>query len=200
MRRADDLRHHVGLRADRGRGGTDIFADRAGGKSAKERIVTAEEIIARPPEIIIGSWCGKKFRSEKVAVRPDFEQIPAGRRSLPDQVANHPATGPGCADGWITRTSADTAWWSRRRRSSAGRRSAALRPGAARSRGLCRRRGVDSGIDESGVSIVTQSDGTQPTAMPAVCDQLRGRVYNGCDLLSPASRSDAAEAEKSLWN
>ena len=63
-------------------GGTDIFADRAGGKSAKERIVTAEEIIAREPDIIIGSWCGKKFRAEKVAVRPGFERIPDRRVSL----------------------------------------------------------------------------------------------------------------------
>jgi iron complex transport system substrate-binding protein len=60
-------------------GGTDIFADRAAGKSAKERIVTAEEIIARRPDIIIGSWCGKKFRSQKLAARPGFEQIPAVR-------------------------------------------------------------------------------------------------------------------------
>jgi iron complex transport system substrate-binding protein len=60
-------------------GGTDIFADRAIGKSASERIVTAIEIIARRPEIIIGSWCGKKFRPEKVAARPGFEQIPAIR-------------------------------------------------------------------------------------------------------------------------
>jgi iron complex transport system substrate-binding protein len=62
-------------------GGTDIFADRAGGKSARERIVTAEEIIAREPNIIIGSWCGKKFRAEKVAARPGFERIPAVRNA-----------------------------------------------------------------------------------------------------------------------
>ena len=60
-------------------GGIDIFADRSAGKSAKERIVTAEEIIARRPDIIIGSWCGKKFRPEKLAARPGFEQIPAVR-------------------------------------------------------------------------------------------------------------------------
>jgi iron complex transport system substrate-binding protein len=60
-------------------GGTDIFADRAGGKSAKERIVTTEEIIAREPDIIIGSWCGKRFRAEKVAARLGFERIPAVR-------------------------------------------------------------------------------------------------------------------------
>jgi iron complex transport system substrate-binding protein len=60
-------------------GGTDIFADRARGKSAKERIVTTEEIIAREPDIIIGSWCGKRFRAEKVAARLGFERIPAVR-------------------------------------------------------------------------------------------------------------------------
>jgi iron complex transport system substrate-binding protein len=58
-------------------GGIDIFADRAAEKSAKDRIVTAEEIIVRSPEIIIGSWCGKKFRPEKVAARPGFASVPA---------------------------------------------------------------------------------------------------------------------------
>ena len=47
-------------------GGVDVFADRAAAKSAKDRIVTAEDVIARAPDIIIGSWCGKKFRPEKV--------------------------------------------------------------------------------------------------------------------------------------
>src|SRR5689334_1501772 len=61
-------------------GGTDIFADRAGGKLAKERIVTAAEVIARQPHIIIGSWCGKKFRPEKVAARPGFAQTRAVQR------------------------------------------------------------------------------------------------------------------------
>src|SRR6202044_4223728 len=43
-------------------GGVDIFADRASGKSAKERFVTPDEVIARAPDIIVGSWGGKKFR------------------------------------------------------------------------------------------------------------------------------------------
>ena len=60
-------------------GGIDVFADRASGKSAKERIVTAEEVIACRPDIIIGSWCGKKFRPEMVAARPGFGEIPAVR-------------------------------------------------------------------------------------------------------------------------
>ena len=60
-------------------GGDDIFADRATMKSAKDRVVTAADVIAREPEIIIGSWCGKKFRPEKVAGRPGFASIPAVR-------------------------------------------------------------------------------------------------------------------------
>ena len=46
-------------------GGIDIFADRASCKSAKDRIVTAEEVIRHEPDIIVGSWCGKKFRPER---------------------------------------------------------------------------------------------------------------------------------------
>jgi iron complex transport system substrate-binding protein len=29
------------------------------------------------PDLIIGSWCGKKFRPERAAARPGFVQIPA---------------------------------------------------------------------------------------------------------------------------
>jgi iron complex transport system substrate-binding protein len=58
-------------------GGIDIFADRAKQGAAKDRVVTAEEVIAGEPDLIIGSWCGKKFRPERVAARPGFEKIPA---------------------------------------------------------------------------------------------------------------------------
>jgi iron complex transport system substrate-binding protein len=39
--------------------------------------VTAEEVVAREPDLIIGSWCGKKFRPERVVARPGFAQLPA---------------------------------------------------------------------------------------------------------------------------
>jgi len=78
-------------------GGTDIFADRAGGKSATERIVTAEEIIARAPDLIIGSWCGKKFRPEKVAARPGFEQTPAVRHGALHEIKSPIILQPGPA-------------------------------------------------------------------------------------------------------
>jgi iron complex transport system substrate-binding protein len=60
-------------------GGMDVFADRAACKSAKERIVSAAEVIDREPDVIIGSWCGKKFRPEKVASRSGFDRLPAVR-------------------------------------------------------------------------------------------------------------------------
>ncbi len=64
-------------------GGSDVFADRAAAKSAKDRIVTPAEVIARAPDIVVGSWCGKKFRPEKVAQRPGFDAVPAvGRGAL----------------------------------------------------------------------------------------------------------------------
>ncbi|WP_342363189.1 cobalamin-binding protein [Terrarubrum flagellatum] len=60
-------------------GGIDVFADRSRGKAATERFVTADDIISAAPDIVIGSWCGKKFRPEKFAERPGFTAIPAVR-------------------------------------------------------------------------------------------------------------------------
>jgi iron complex transport system substrate-binding protein len=60
-------------------GGIDVFQELASGKSARERIVTAERVIAAKPEIVIGSWCGKKFNPTKFAARPGFDALPAVR-------------------------------------------------------------------------------------------------------------------------
>jgi iron complex transport system substrate-binding protein len=60
-------------------GGTDVFAALAAQKSAKERIVLPDAVIAAAPDIIIGSWCGRKFVPARVAARPGFADIPAVR-------------------------------------------------------------------------------------------------------------------------
>jgi len=60
-------------------GGIDIFTDRRNQGAAKDRVVTGEEVVAREPDLIIGSWCGKKFRPERVGARAGFGQIPAVR-------------------------------------------------------------------------------------------------------------------------
>ncbi|MBH9551854.1 helical backbone metal receptor [Inhella gelatinilytica] len=61
-------------------GGDDIFPERAAASLARDRIVgDRAEILARSPDIIIGSWCGKKFRPEQVAARPGWAELPAVR-------------------------------------------------------------------------------------------------------------------------
>jgi len=78
-------------------GGIDIFADRASCKSAKDRIVTAEEVVRKEPDIIIGSWCGKKFRPEKLAKRPGFDRIPAVKRGALHEIKSPLILQPGPA-------------------------------------------------------------------------------------------------------
>ena len=61
-------------------GGDDVFPERAAEPLAKARILEdAGEVVRRAPDIILGSWCGKKCRAEKVAARPGWEAIPAVR-------------------------------------------------------------------------------------------------------------------------
>ncbi len=58
-------------------GGVDVFPELAANKSAKDRIVSPEAVIAARPDIIVGSWCGKRFAPAKVAARPGFDAVPA---------------------------------------------------------------------------------------------------------------------------
>jgi iron complex transport system substrate-binding protein len=61
-------------------GGDDVFPELAVQSLGKDRIIAeGQSIIDRAPDIIIGSWCGKKFRPEKVAARPGWQDVPAVR-------------------------------------------------------------------------------------------------------------------------
>ncbi len=60
-------------------GGHDVFAALAREPAAKDRIVSAQAVVAAAPEVILGSWCGKRFRPEKVAARQGFDAVPAVR-------------------------------------------------------------------------------------------------------------------------
>jgi iron complex transport system substrate-binding protein len=61
-------------------GGDDIFPELAQESLGKNRIIAdGTEIVRRNPDIIIGSWCGKKFRLETVAARPGWSQVAAVR-------------------------------------------------------------------------------------------------------------------------
>lgn len=59
-------------------GGDDCFPELAAQALGRDRIVAdGGEVIKRQPDIILGSWCGKKFRPERVAERKGWHEIPA---------------------------------------------------------------------------------------------------------------------------
>jgi iron complex transport system substrate-binding protein len=59
-------------------GGDDCFSELAIQSLGKDRIIAdGLEIVRRNPDIVIGSWCGKKFRPEKVAARVGWQDLNA---------------------------------------------------------------------------------------------------------------------------
>ena len=59
-------------------GGDDCFPELARESLARQRIIADPlEVARRAPDVILGSWCGKKFRPEQVASRPGWDRIPA---------------------------------------------------------------------------------------------------------------------------
>lgn len=59
-------------------GGEDCYAEYASHKLARQRIISdPADVIRRNPDIIIGSWCGRKFRPEQVVSRPGWDAITA---------------------------------------------------------------------------------------------------------------------------
>jgi iron complex transport system substrate-binding protein len=61
-------------------GGDDVFPERAAMPLARDRILAdPDEVVRRAPDIVLGSWCGKKFRPDRVAARPGWSAMPAVR-------------------------------------------------------------------------------------------------------------------------
>lgn len=61
-------------------GGDDCFPELAGEALGKDRIVAdPDEVVARNPDIIVGSWCGKKFAPHRVRERSGWGAIAAVR-------------------------------------------------------------------------------------------------------------------------
>ncbi|MDQ3056809.1 MAG: cobalamin-binding protein [Pseudomonadota bacterium] len=79
-------------------GGDDVFPERAQESLAKARILEdQDEVIRRAPDIILGSWCGKKFRPEKVAARAGWGVIPAVRDGALHEIKSPNILQPGPA-------------------------------------------------------------------------------------------------------
>jgi iron complex transport system substrate-binding protein len=78
-------------------GGQPVFPELRAGRLAKERFVTSEQVIAAAPDIIIGSWCGKPVRREKIAARAGWDRIPAVRTGQVHEIKSAYILQPGPA-------------------------------------------------------------------------------------------------------
>jgi iron complex transport system substrate-binding protein len=81
MGHAAHLGHPLGGRARGDRaGGTPIFPELRDAKLGKDRIVEADEVVRRSPDVIVASWCGKAVRPERIRSRPGWDTVPAVHR------------------------------------------------------------------------------------------------------------------------
>jgi iron complex transport system substrate-binding protein len=79
-------------------GGDDVFPELALQPLGKDRIIADPgEIVRRDPDIVIGSWCGKKFRPEKVAARPGWQEVAAVREQRLFEIKSADILQPGPA-------------------------------------------------------------------------------------------------------
>ena len=79
-------------------GGEDVFREKSLSQQASGRIILdPAEVVRRMPDIIVGSWCGKKFRPASVAARPGWERIPAVREAQLFEVKSSEILQPGPA-------------------------------------------------------------------------------------------------------
>ena len=79
-------------------GGDDVFPELAQQSMGRNRVVAdALEPARRAPDIIVGSWCGKKFRPERVAARPGWAAVPAVRDAQLHEIKSCDILQPGPA-------------------------------------------------------------------------------------------------------
>ena len=79
-------------------GGDDCFPELGLMSMGKDRIIADPlHIVAKQPDIIIGSWCGKKFRPEKVAQRSGWQDAPAVRHQQLFEIKSADILQPGPA-------------------------------------------------------------------------------------------------------
>jgi iron complex transport system substrate-binding protein len=79
-------------------GGDDIFPELAAMPMGRDRIIASgDSIVQRAPDVIIGSLCGKKFRPEKVAARPGWQDVPAVRTGQVFEIKSADILQPGPA-------------------------------------------------------------------------------------------------------
>jgi iron complex transport system substrate-binding protein len=104
-------------------GGDDVYPELAAESHAKNRIIADPAgVIARAPDIILGSWCGRKFRPGHVIARPGWEAIPAVRDGQVFEIRSPLILQPGPAalsDGLFALQKVFAAWARRAQRADA---------------------------------------------------------------------------------
>lgn len=79
-------------------GGEDVFAEQSHAQAATGRVIKdPREVIRRQPDVILGSWCGKKFRPERMAARPGWHEIPAVKENRLFEIKSAEILQPGPA-------------------------------------------------------------------------------------------------------
>jgi iron complex transport system substrate-binding protein len=79
-------------------GGEDVFAELGRRPMGRDRVIAdALEPARRAPELIVGSWCGKKFRPERVAERAGWQDVPAVRHGRLHEIKSCDILQPGPA-------------------------------------------------------------------------------------------------------
>lgn len=76
-------------------GGQDCFAELAGRRAAAGRVLAPQQVRERAPELIFGSWCGKRFRPEQLAARPGWAALPAVRAGQVFEIKSADILSPG---------------------------------------------------------------------------------------------------------
>jgi iron complex transport system substrate-binding protein len=58
-------------------GGQPIFPELRSASLAKHRIVDPADVVARDPELIVASWCGKGVKKKSIVERQGWETVSA---------------------------------------------------------------------------------------------------------------------------
>ena len=79
-------------------GGEDCFPELARQPLGRDRIIADPvEVTRRAPDIVLGSWCGKKFRPDALAARPGWSALPAVRDGYVREIKSSLILQPGPA-------------------------------------------------------------------------------------------------------
>jgi iron complex transport system substrate-binding protein len=76
-------------------GGQDVFAELREGRSARERVVSPEDVLRRDPQIILASWCGKPVDRATITNRPGWGAMAAVAAGEIHEIAGEDVLAPG---------------------------------------------------------------------------------------------------------